>query len=94
MPLKKGKGKLPLFCGNGERVNPIYAPLAMYPTPICRKPYFPQRRLHLSDRLRADAIRRRWRGCHILKPHFTVQTSNTHLPRGDAFHAYKAIEKK
>ena len=22
---KKGKGKLPLFCGNGERVNPIYA---------------------------------------------------------------------
>ena len=25
MPPKKGKGKLPLFCGNGERVNPIYA---------------------------------------------------------------------
>ena len=22
---KKGKGKLPLFCGNGERVIPIYA---------------------------------------------------------------------
>ena len=22
---KKGKDKLPLFCGNGERVNPIYA---------------------------------------------------------------------
>ena len=22
---KKGRGKLPLFCGNGERVNPIYA---------------------------------------------------------------------
>ena len=22
----KDKGKLPLFCGNGERVNPIYAP--------------------------------------------------------------------
>ena len=22
---KKGKGKLQLFCGNGERVNPIYA---------------------------------------------------------------------
>ena len=22
---KKGKGKLPLFRGNGERVNPIYA---------------------------------------------------------------------
>ena len=21
---KKGKGKLPLFCGNGERANPIY----------------------------------------------------------------------
>ena len=21
---KKGKGKLPLFCGNGEQVNPIY----------------------------------------------------------------------
>ena len=24
LPPKKGKGKLPLFCGNGERVNPIY----------------------------------------------------------------------
>ena len=22
---KKGKGKLPIFCGNGERVNPVYA---------------------------------------------------------------------
>ena len=22
---KKGKGELPLLCGNGERVNPIYA---------------------------------------------------------------------
>ena len=22
---KKGKGKLPIFCGNGERVIPIYA---------------------------------------------------------------------
>ena len=25
LPQKKGKGKLPLFCGNGERVIPIYA---------------------------------------------------------------------
>ena len=24
LPPKKGKGKLPLFRGNGERVNPIY----------------------------------------------------------------------
>ena len=24
MPPKKGKGKLPIFFGNGERVNPIY----------------------------------------------------------------------
>ena len=22
--IKKGKGKLPLFCGNGERLIPIY----------------------------------------------------------------------
>ena len=26
LPPKKGKGKLPLFRGNGERVNPIYVP--------------------------------------------------------------------
>ena len=25
LPQKKGKGKLPLFCGNGEGVIPIYA---------------------------------------------------------------------
>ena len=25
LPPKKGKGKLPLFCGNGERVIPFYA---------------------------------------------------------------------
>ena len=25
LPPKKGKGKLPLFCGNGEQVIPIYA---------------------------------------------------------------------
>ena len=25
LPQKKGKGKLPLFCGNVEQVNPIYA---------------------------------------------------------------------
>ena len=25
MPQKKCKGNLPLFCGNGERVIPIYA---------------------------------------------------------------------
>ena len=24
IPPKKGKGQLPIFCGNGERVNPIY----------------------------------------------------------------------
>ena len=24
LPQKKGKGKLPLFRGNGEQVNPIY----------------------------------------------------------------------
>ena len=25
---KKGKGKLPIFCGNGDRVIPIYVPRA------------------------------------------------------------------
>ena len=65
----------------------------MHPTPICRKLCCPQRRLHLSKGLRADAIRRRWRGCHILKPPFIVHTSNTHLPRCDAFCAYKGYIK-
>ena len=30
LPPKKGKGKLPLFRGNGERINPIYAGKAMH----------------------------------------------------------------
>ena len=33
LPQKKGKSKLPLFCGNGERVNPIYAAGANIMTP-------------------------------------------------------------
>ena len=68
-------------------------PLAMHPTPLCRKPCCPQGRLHLSEGLRADAIRRWWRGCYFLKPNFTDQTSNTHLTRVDAFHAYEALQK-
>ena len=34
MPPKKGKGKLPLFRGNGERVNPIYALQTFHVPPL------------------------------------------------------------
>ena len=63
----------------------------MYPTILYRKACFPQGRLHLSEGLIADAIRRWYICCYFLKPPFTVRTSNNHLPGGDDFYAYEAI---
>ena len=68
-----------------------HIPLSMHLTPLCRKPRCHQGRPQLSEGLRADIIRRWWRGCHFLKPPFTVYPSNAHLPKGDAFHAYEAL---
>ena len=69
----------------------IHIPLAMYPAPLFRKSCCHQGRPHLSEGLRADTIRRCWRGCNCLNMPLTVQPINTHLTRGDDFHAHKAL---